>query len=108
MHALDAAIDALLVEIVAEQIDAVRAGKIVERISVEVGRPDPARRLEKRADRQMAAYVAAELKRDAIGFGELQIRDQARRLGRQLQCGGKSFAIEIRQPREIGLPVRNN
>ena len=34
-HTLDASIEALLVEIVAEQIDAIRAGKIVERISVE-------------------------------------------------------------------------
>ena len=78
------AIDALLVEIVAEQIDAVRAGKIVERISVEVGRRDPGRRLQKRADRQMPAHVAAELKRDAISLGELQIRDQIGGLGRQL------------------------
>ena len=42
--------------------------------------------LQKRADRQVPAHEAAELKRDAISLGELQIRDQFAGLGRQLQC----------------------
>jgi hypothetical protein len=42
----------------------------VERISVEVGRGDPRRRQE-RADRQVPAHSAAELKRDAISLGKL-------------------------------------
>ncbi len=108
MHALDAAVDAVLVEIVSEQIDAVRTGQIVERISIEVGRRDPGRRLQKRADRQVPAYVATERKRDAISLGELQIRDQAGGLGRQLQCAGISLAVEIREPRKIGTPLRDD
>ena len=108
MRPLDAAVDALLVEIVAEEINAVRAGEVVERISVEVSRRDPARRFEKRADRQVPAYVAAELKRDAIRFGELQVRDELGGLGCKQQCAGVSSAIEIREPRKVGAPPRGN
>src|SRR5580693_5607585 len=88
MYALETSIDALLVEIVAEQIDTVRTGKIVERISVKVGRHDTRRRLQERADRQVPVYGAAELKRHAISLGELQIRDRAGGFGCQPQCGG--------------------
>src|SRR5260370_39074200 len=67
MHALDAAVDAVLVEIVSEQIDAVRTGQIEERISIEACRRDPGRRLQKRADPQVPSYTAARLKPHAIG-----------------------------------------
>src|SRR5271169_5159536 len=100
-HALEATGNAVLVKIVAKQIDAVRAGEIVEQIAVEVGRRHSGRRLQKCADRQVPADVAAELKRDAIRLSELQIRYQGGGFGCQLQCEGISFAVKICEPREI-------
>ena len=107
-HVLDGAIDALLVEIVPEKIDAVGAGEVVIRIPVEVGRRDSGRGLQKCADRQMPAHVGAELKGDAISLGELQIRDQTSGFGRQPYRLGISSAVEIREPRKIGAPLRHD
>lgn len=68
----------------------------------------PGRGLQKRADWQMPTHVAAELKRDAISFGELQIRDQVSGLGRQLQCTCIPVAVEIREARKISAALRDN
>ena len=50
VHAVDARVDALLVEVVAEQVDAVGTGQIVDGMTVEVGdgsrRPIPADRID--------------------------------------------------------------
>ena len=54
--ALDPALDALLVEVVAEDVDAVRAGQVVEAVAVEVGDGDAGRRLHEGAGRQMPAH----------------------------------------------------
>ena len=64
--------------------------------------------MQKRANRQVRAHMPAELERDAIGLGELQIRDHFGGRGRQPQCTGIPVAVEIRQPRKIGAPLRDN
>ena len=74
-NALGAARDAFLVEVVAEDVDAVRAGQVVEAVAVEVGDGDAGRRLHERAGLQVLAHVAAELERHAVGVGELQVGD---------------------------------
>ena len=48
-HALDAALDAVLVEVVAEQVDAVGAGEVVEAVAVEIGDRHAGGRLHERA-----------------------------------------------------------
>ena len=44
-------VDALLVEVVAEHVDAVRAGQVVERVAVEIGDRDAGRRLQRTSRR---------------------------------------------------------
>jgi hypothetical protein len=52
--------------------------------------------------------MAAKPKRDAISLGKLKIRNYFGGLGRQPQCAGVSFSVEVREPREIGAPLRDN
>ena len=66
-HARGAALDAVLVEVVAEHVDAVGAGEIVEAVAVEIG--DRARRRTSARNEpsvQMLAHEAAELERHAV------------------------------------------
>ena len=65
-NALAAAGDALLVEVVAEHVDAVRAGQIVEAVAVEIGDGDAGGGFHEGADLEVLAHEAAELKRYAV------------------------------------------
>ena len=56
----------------------------------------------------MPAHGAAELKRDAISLGKLQIRDQVRGFSCQEQCAGISSAVEIREARKVGALLRDD
>ena len=51
-HVRGAALDGLLVEIVAEDVDAIGAGQVVEAIAVEIGHGDAVARLQERSRRQ--------------------------------------------------------
>ena len=81
-HALRALVHAGLVEVVAEQVDAVGAGQVVEAVAVEVGQRDAGRRLPERSGAQVLAHQAAELERHPVGGGELQVGDAVLDLGR--------------------------
>ncbi len=59
--------DALLVEVVAEDVDAVGAGQVVGHIAVEVGDGDAARGLHEGRGAEMLAHQAAVLERHAVG-----------------------------------------
>ena len=67
--ALLADLDALLVEVVAEDVDAVGAGEVVEHVAVEIGHGDAGRRLHERAGAEMLAHQPAVLERHAVGVG---------------------------------------
>ena len=74
-HAPGAALHAALVEIVAQQVHAIRAGEIVEGVAVEIGDLDAVRRGEKRTGGQMRLHVRAEREGHAVALGELQVGD---------------------------------
>jgi len=92
--------DALLVEVVAEDVDAVGAGQVVEHITIDVGDGDAGRRLHEGAGRKMLAHQPAILKRHPVGFGELQVGDAARHFRRHLPPLGVAFLIEAGQRKE--------
>ena len=105
---LDPALDALLVEVVAEDVDAIGAGQIVEAVAVEVGDGDAGRRLHEGASLEMQADMAAELERHAIGVGELQIGDTVLDFGRRPRSLGIALAVMRAQPREGSLAPSSN
>ncbi len=92
--------NAFLVEVVAENIDAIRAGQIVEDIAVEIRDRDPRRRLHERAGAQMFPDQPAVLKRHPIGFGELQVGDFIRSLQRHFPAAGEPLPVELGEPEE--------
>ena len=57
----------ILVEVVAEQVDAIRPGQVVEHVAVEIGDRHAGRRFQERSGGQMSPDDAAELERHAIG-----------------------------------------
>ena len=67
--ALDAGVDALLVEVVPEHVGAVRAGEVVGRVAVEIAHEDPGRLLARSAPTfRCCVTYGAVLKRHAIGL----------------------------------------
>ncbi len=100
--ALDGASYRLLVEVVAEDIDPVGAGQVVELIAVEIREHDARGRLHERCGFEVLAHDAAILERHPIGVGELQIGDAIGRLGGAADRFGKARVIERRQPLEAG------
>ena len=92
--ALEAAGHAVFIKVIAEDVDAIRAGEVVERIAVEIGDHHAGRRLQKRADAQVLADHAVVLERHAVGFGELHVRDAGRRFFGQAHGLGVALLVE--------------
>ena len=74
-HAFAAARDAFLIEVVAEHIDAVGPGQVVERVAVEIGHRDARRCLQKGARLEALPHMAAELEGHPVAGRELQVGD---------------------------------
>ncbi len=104
-HALDGARDRPLVEIVAQDVDAVGAGQIVEPIAVEVREHDARGRLHERRRFEVPAHDAAVLERHPIGVGELQIGDAVGHCGGEPDRFGKARVVKRRQPFEAGAAL---
>ncbi len=101
--------NAILVEVVAEYIDAIRAGQIVQHVAVEIGDGNPGRRLHKSTGAEMLADQPAVLKRHPIGLGELQVGDAACELQRHLPAGGKTLPVLRGEQEEAVLaPCRDS
>ena len=98
--ALDTGLHALLVEIVTEEVHAIRAGQVVEHVAVEVGDGGALRRLQERSGGELVAHPPAELERHTIGGGELQIRDDFAAPARHRHGARVTVAVQLRQPRE--------
>ena len=105
VHARRAALDALLVEVVPEQVDAVGAAKIIERIAVEVGELHTGGRLHERTALQVLAHQAAELERDAVPVGELQVGDLVLDLASQRRRRRVALGVQRRQAHEPCTPL---
>jgi len=102
MHADGTALDRALVEVVAEDVDAVGAGEIVEAVAVEIGDRHAVGRLQEGAQRQMLTHHAAILKRYPIGAGELQIGNGFGRLDAAPDRFGKPRLVKLRQASQAG------
>ena len=101
-HAPGAALHAAFVEIVSQQVHAVRPGEIVEDVAVEIGELDAVRSGEKRASGQMRLHVRAEREGHAVALGELQVGDAERRFGCPVQCPRSRRPQQARQSLEGG------
>ena len=101
-HAAGAALHAGLVEIVAEQVDAVRAGQVVAGVAVEIGDLDAIRRSDKRPRGQMLLHGGAEREGHAVALGELQVGDMRGCFGRPVERPHAARAQQARQVREGG------
>src|SRR5262249_29448582 len=106
--ALDRACYRLLVEVVAEDIDPVGAGQVVELIAVEIREHDARGGLHEGCGFEVLAHEPAVLERHPIGVGELQIGDAVGRLGGAADRFGKARIIERRQPLEAGAAARRD
>src|SRR6516225_9559422 len=101
-HAHGAALYRLFVKIVAEQVDPVRAGKIVATIAVEIRQRHAARGFDETRGGQVGAYQTPVLERHAIGRSELQIRQRFRRLGSGPNRLGETGSVSLRKLIETG------
>ena len=81
-HLLSAARDALLVEVVAKQIDAVGIGNVIQDVAVNIADGHAGGGFKHGTGGQVLADMAAILERDAVGRGELQIGGSALAPGR--------------------------
>ena len=100
--------DALLVEVVAEDVDAVGAGQVVEHIAVDIGDGDAGGGLHERAGAEIFAHQPAVLERYPVGFGELQVGDVRSRLGRHLPALGVALLIEAGEAEEGVLALHGD
>src|SRR3954462_14313902 len=89
--------DAVLVKVLSEKVDTVRAGQVVEDVSVEVGERHAGRRRQERSGCKMLTHEAAELEGHAVCADELEIGDTARYLGCKRFRAGEALIIESRQ-----------
>ena len=106
--ALAAAGDALLVEVVAEHVDAVRAGQVVEPVAVEIGDGHAGGGLDEGAGLEVLAHEAAELERHAVAGGELQIGDAVDDRGGRLRGLAAARGEARREAHEARAPRRRD
>jgi len=103
-HACNAALDRRFVKVIAEDIDAIRAGQVIALVAVKIGDRDAARRLHQGGGRQLRSDHAAVLKWHSIGVGKLQIGDGLARLRGAPDGFGKAGSVERRQSGEARSP----
>ncbi len=92
--------DALLVEVVAEDVHAVGAGEVVEHVAVDIGHGDAGGRFHEGGRAEVFLHQARELERHAIGAGELQVGDLRDGLRRQLPPLGVAIGVELCERKE--------
>ena len=108
LDAFRAGRDALLVEVVAEQVHAVRARDVVRPAPVEVAQLRAARLVDDGADAQALAHVVAELERHAVRVRELHVRQAARERVAELDRRRCARAELRGQAHERGAPFRGD
>jgi len=98
LHPIHALRDALLVEVVAEDVDPVGPGQIEERVAVQVLDRHARGRLHEAAGLQPGAQVRAELERDAVAAGELKVREVLAGLTRHRNAAGEPLQVQRLEP----------
>ena len=96
-------LDALLIEVVAEDVDAVGAGEVVEHVAVEIGDGDPGRGLDEAAGTEILADQTAVLERHPVGLGELQVRDLLCRFSGRLPAAREALLVKSGETEEAVL-----
>ncbi len=99
---------ALFIEVVAEHVDAVRAGQVVGHVAVEVGHGHAGGAGREGARAQVPRNVAAELERHTVHVRELQVRDALARLLGQCPRLGRALGIKLGKPLEGGPALRRD
>ncbi len=99
---MPAPLQAVLVEIVSEQVHAIGAGEVVGGVAVEIRDGQAGGRLNECPEFEVAAHEAAVLEGHAIGLGELQVGDSLSRLRREPQRLRSALPENSREPEESG------
>src|SRR4051794_8480671 len=107
-NAGSAFVDAGLIEVMAEQVDAIRAGQVVEHIAVQVRDGDARRFGNEGPASQVLPYVSAELEWHAIGAGKLQVGDGLRRLRCHRGRAGETPLVKLRQAAKAFLALSDD
>ena len=102
-HHIGAALNAVFVKVVTEQVHAVRAGQIVERVAIQIRHGDACARLHKRSHLQALGSQFAKLKRQSVGADELQIGQHLCRFRRGTQAFRKALLKLHHQRGKSGL-----
>ena len=97
--------DAFLVKVVAENVDAVGAGEVVEQIAVDIGDGDAGRGFHEGAGAEIFLHQAAVLERHPVGAGELQVGNPACGFRRHRPALGVAFPVEAGEPEEAVLAL---
>ncbi|MEY9293182.1 hypothetical protein ABH979_006256 [Bradyrhizobium ottawaense] len=108
MRPLLGALDALLVEVVAEDVDAVGAREVVGGVAVDVRDGDAARGLHEGRGAQMLADETRELERHAVALGEVQVGDGFRRFLRHRATPGVALGVKLGEAEEGVLTLRHH
>src|SRR5262249_53675837 len=104
-HARNPGVDALLVEVVAEEIDAVRAREIVVDAAVEIRDAHPGRFLHERSDFQVGGDEPAVLERHSVLVRELEIGYAGLELLAERKRRRRAFGQQGSQPKKAGAPL---
>src|SRR5262249_36770456 len=100
----DSTTDALLVEIVPEDIQPIRPAEVVKAVAVGIADGRAGGCAQKRSPAQMLRHISTELERHAIRTGELQVGEAAGELARESCALAKARAICRCQRLEAGPP----
>ena len=100
--------DALLVEVVAEDIDTVGAGEIVENIAVDIGYGNAGRGFHEGAGAEIFLHQAAVLERHPVGASELQVGYPAGGFRRHGPALGVAILVKASKPEEAVLALGGN
>ncbi len=92
--------DALFIEVVAEDVDAVGAGQVVKEVAVDIGDGDARGRRHEGGGAEIFLHQLRELERHAIGAGELQVGDVGGGVRRHLPSPGVTLGVEFGERKE--------
>ena len=108
LHPRAALGDAGLVEVHAEQVDAIGAGQVMEDVGVQVGERDALGRPHEAAHLQVLPQQLGVLEGHAVAAGELQVGQGLRHLGTEGQRLGIALAKVHGQPLERGTALHDH
>ena len=100
--------DAGLVDVHAEEVDAVGAAQVVEDIAIQVGERDALRRLQEAAHLEVPAQQLGVLEGHAVAAGELQVGQAVAHLVTQGQCPRITLGVVQRQTLQRRAALRHH